>query len=275
MHSITEFLTQLLSGDPKSLGLGQSLIALVIAYMGGLLSSLTPCVYPMIPITVSVIGGMGGSGNKGNQVLKKRPWKDVCFRGLAYVGGMTMIYSFLGVIAGVSGKVFGSFTNHWSWYISLGVILTASSLVMLEVLPFDPAVWWDHLWGQFRRKVLNQKPSPRSSRLIQSAPEMTLAGAFLLGASSGFVAAPCTTPVLTSILAYIAKTQSIGLGFLLMFSFSLGLGTLLLVIASFAGALQVLPRSGHWMKKIKTASGLILLAFGEYLIYRAGSSGGP
>jgi thiol:disulfide interchange protein DsbD len=103
---------------------------------------------------------------------------------------------------------------------------------------------------------------------------MTVLSAFVLGASSGFIAAPCTTPVLTSILAYIAKTQSVGLGFGLMLSFSLGLGTLLLVIAAFTGALQVLPKSGQWMKTIKIVSGLILLAFAEYLIFRSGCLGG-
>jgi thiol:disulfide interchange protein DsbD len=103
---------------------------------------------------------------------------------------------------------------------------------------------------------------------------MTLLGAFTLGASSGFIAAPCTTPILTSILAYIAKTQSVGLGLALMLSFACGLGTLLLLIAAFTGFLQLLPRSGNWMKTMKTLSGLILLAFGEYLIYRAGGLGG-
>ena len=110
-------------------------------------------------------------------------------------------------------------------------------------------------------------PSPHQS-------EATLIGAFTLGASSGFIAAPCTTPVLTGILAYIAKTQSIGLGFSLMASFSLGLGTLLLVIATFAGAVQILPKSGHWMKAVKVLSGILLLGFAEYLIYTAGQRGG-
>ena len=96
-----------------------------------------------------------------------------------------------------------------------------------------------------------------------------------LGASSGFIAAPCTTPVLTSILAFIAKTQSVGLGLALMVAFSLGLGTLLMIIAGFTGALQLMPRSGHWMKRIKTLSGIILLGFAEYLIYRGGAMGGP
>ena len=95
-----------------------------------------------------------------------------------------------------------------------------------------------------------------------------------MGASSGFIAAPCTTPVLTVILGYIARTQSIGLGLALMVAFSFGLGTLLVLIAMFTGALQVLPRSGAWLRTVKTVSGLALLAFAEYLIYRSGQLGG-
>jgi thiol:disulfide interchange protein DsbD len=128
------------------------------------------------------------------------------------------------------------------------------------------------MWNRIKRLFHSKKRSHSFSSTVQK--EITFFGAFALGASSGMIAAPCTTPVLTSILAYIANTQSVGLGFLLMLFFSLGLGTLLLVIAAFAGAIQLLPKSGMWMKTVKTASGLILLAFAEYLIYRAGNFGG-
>ncbi|MGK5087327.1 cytochrome c biogenesis protein CcdA, partial [Bdellovibrionota bacterium FG-2] len=79
---------------------------------------------------------------------------------------------------------------------------------------------------------------------------------------------------LPSILAYIAKTQSVGVGLALMISFSVGLGTLLLIVAVFAGAIRVLPRSGQWLRMIKVISGLILLGFAEYLIFKAGTLGG-
>jgi thiol:disulfide interchange protein DsbD len=100
MLSITQFLSDLLLIHEGSLSVWQGVVAIIIAYLGGILSSLTPCVYPMIPITISVVGGMGA---------EKRSWKEVCLRGTAYVMGMTVIYSFLGVIAGLSGKVFGAF----------------------------------------------------------------------------------------------------------------------------------------------------------------------
>src|SRR4051812_28119043 len=133
MQSITQFLSEMLSTSSGGVGIWQALVAVIIAYLGGVLSSLTPCVYPMIPITVSVIGGMGPN---------RKSWKEIYLRGLAYVGGMTLIYSFLGVIAGVSGKVFGTLTNHSIWYLGLGVVMTFAALIMLDVVPFDPVVGW-------------------------------------------------------------------------------------------------------------------------------------
>jgi thiol:disulfide interchange protein DsbD len=260
MHAITQLFSQFLDSASSDMSVFQALIAVIVAYLGGILSSLTPCVYPMIPITVSVVGGMGPA---------RKSWKEVAIRGLAYVAGMSVVYSFLGVIAGVTGKVFGSMTNNSSWYLGLGIIMSAAALVMLDVIPFDPLIWWE----QFKRKFFSKNRHSSASHADQK--EMTRVGSFILGASSGFIAAPCTTPVLTSILAFIAKTQSVGLGFALMLAFSLGLGTILLTIAVFAGAIQILPRSGHWMKTVKMLSGLILLAFADYLIYRAGNLGGP
>ncbi|MBI2712550.1 MAG: sulfite exporter TauE/SafE family protein, partial [Bdellovibrio sp.] len=174
-----------------------------------------------------------------------------------------------GVIAGVTGRVFGTLTNNSAWYLTIGAVMTLAALIMLDVIIFEPLAWWE----RFKRRFLHKKnhPSPQQQFIKK---ELTWLGVFFLGTSSGLIAAPCTTPVLSTILAFIAKSQSIGLGFILMVGFSLGLGTLLLVIAFFAGAVQLLPRSGQWMKTVKILSGLILLAFAEYLIYRAGCAGG-
>lgn len=262
MHSVSSFLTEILTFH-QDMTLWQGFVAVLIAYLGGILSSLTPCVYPMIPITLSVVGGLGPT---------KKSWKETLAGGVSYVTGMTVIYSFLGVIAGVSGKVFGSFTNNSGWFLALGIIMSIAALIMLDVIPFDPLTTLDRMKRYFR----NKREPKHTHKINQEyiTKEMTLVGAFVLGASSGFIAAPCTTPVLTSILAFIAKSQSVSLGFVLMLAFSLGLGTILLMIAMFAGMIRVLPRSGQWMKTVKIGSGLILLAFAEYLIYRAGEFGG-
>ncbi|MEK7692322.1 MAG: cytochrome c biogenesis protein CcdA, partial [Bdellovibrionota bacterium] len=226
-------------------GMGGLLIALPLAYLGGVLSSLTPCVYPMIPITVGVVTGMppNSARSKGAQFS----WGTLILRGGAYVAGMCVVYSLLGVAAGVSGQVFGTLTNTPGWYLTLGIIVSLSALAMLEVIPFDPPAWID----AFSRKLGIRSKVYRS----EVVRETTLGSAFVLGATSGLIASPCTTPVLTAILAYIAKTQSVLNGFLLMFFFSLGLGTLLLLVAGFAGAIQVLHKSGTRMKAVKQGGG--------------------
>jgi len=109
-----------------------------------------------------------------------------------------------------------------------------------------------------------------STNQLNNDKEATILGAFILGASSGFIAAPCTTPVLTAILGYIAQTQSVFLGLGLMLFFALGLGTILILIATFAGTLQKLPRAGNWMNKVKVGSGILILLFAEYLFFKAG-----
>lgn len=254
MESITQWMTSLLTAQSGASTITQLTLGLLVAYLGGLLSSFTPCVYPMIPITVGVIGG--GSD---------RTWKKLVARSLVYLSGMALVYALLGVVAGLTGQIFGTLTNTYGFYLALGIFISFAALVMLEVIPFDPAVWIENIMRRFQK----QKPHSKKER-----GRVTLLGTFGLGATSGFIAAPCTTPILATILAFIAKTQSVFMGFVLMLGFSLGLGTLLLAIAFFTGALQILPRSGKWLKLVKLVSGIILLGLGEYLIYQAGALGG-
>jgi thiol:disulfide interchange protein DsbD len=236
--------------------LGGSLLALGLAYLGGVLSSLTPCIYPMIPITIGVVGGIQTHHEERNT-------RGVFMRGVAYVLGMAIVYSFLGVLAGITGRVFGSFTNTSGWYIGLSLFMSLAALMMMDVLPFDPQAMLD----RFKRAIGLSGGSKGNTE-----KEATLVGAFVLGASSGFIAAPCTTPVLSAILAYIAQTQSVLLGLGLMIFFALGLGTILIAIAAFAGSFQRLPRAGAWMNKIKILSGILILAFSNYLMFKAGKA---
>ena len=261
MDQLSNFLNQLLVSNPSGPAFLQILLATLVAYAGGVLSSFTPCVYPMIPITVGVIGGFQEKTGSG-----ERPWKQVAFRIAAYLGGMVFVYSVLGVAAGLTGKIFGTFTNTSAWYLILGGILTFAALTMAEVIPFDPATWIQNFLARFKK----HHPHGHSHVHHGNSTE-SLWGAAGLGASSGILSSPCTTPVLTVILAFIAKSQSVVIGLSLMVGFSLGLGTLLIVISLFTGALQILPRSGKWMKTVKVISGLLLLAFGEYLIFKAGT----
>lgn len=209
----------------------------------------------MIPITVGFIGGTA-----------KRSWRSGWVLSSFYVLGMAAVYTTLGMVASLSGRIFGTLTNTSGWYLTLGSIMIVASLWMLEVIKFDPNVWWD----TYRRKKNHHKKGilPIENR---DDEENTVLSAFLLGASSGFIAAPCTTPVLTTILSYIAAQRSVGYGSLLMFSFSMGLGTILVAVGTFAGLLKILPRSGRWLSAVKITSGILILMMGQYYVYKAGA----
>lgn len=232
-----------------------SFTALVLAYLGGILSSFTPCIYPMIPITMGFIGGTAERSVKTGWILSS-----------FYVLGMAAIYTVLGIVASVSGKIFGTMTNTPTWYLVLGQIMILSSLWMMDVIKFDPNVWMQKL-----TRLRASKSSKDSIPGIVERNEGTVLGAFILGASSGFIAAPCTTPVLTTILSFIANTKSIVFGAALMFAFACGLGTILVLVGTFTGAMKLMPRSGRWLQSIKVISGLLILALGEYFVFKAGT----
>lgn len=223
--------------------------ALLLCYFGGILSSFTPCIYPMIPITVGYVGGASERSVRNGWVLS-----------MLYVLGMSVVYTALGVFASLTGRIFGSMTNTSGWNLALGLMMVGCALWMMDLIELDVAA----LLSRLRRA---------RGRPIHHSAESTRVGAFVLGASSGFIAAPCTTPVLTAILSYVATQQSAVLGALLMFTFALGLGTILVLIGTFTGAVKVLPKSGPWMRTVKLVSGLLILAVGLYYVFKAGSIG--
>jgi Thiol:disulfide interchange protein len=212
-------------------------VSLTIAFLGGILTSLTPCVYPMIPITVGVIGhaNVGGSRRRG------------FFLSLMYITGMALTYTALGVFAAVTGRFFGTInSNPWT-FLAVGNVMLLFGLVMLDAVPM-PA---------FASRFSSIRPGA--------------AGIFLAGIASALVAGPCTTPVLGSLLAYTAASQDLVTGGLLLFSFSLGMGSLLLGVGTFSSFLAALPRSGSWMVRIKKAMGVLMLLIAQYFFVKAGS----
>ena len=213
------------------------LSSLVVAYFGGVLASLTPCVYPMIPITAGVIGhaNIGGSKLRG------------FFLSLTYVIGMALTYAALGVFAASTGRFFGTVsTSPWT-FLLVGNMILLFALGMLDVF---------HL--------------PRMNRHLFNK-QMGLTGIFLAGVSAALVAGPCTTPVLGTLLAYTATSKSLVLGGLLLFVFSLGMGALLLGVGTFSSFLATLPRSGKWMLKVQKAMGVLMLLLAEYFFIKAGA----
>lgn len=217
--------------------LHSSLIAaLGVAFLGGLLASLTPCVYPMIPITAGVIGHANIGGSR---------WRGFGLS-LTYVIGMALTYAALGIFAAATGRFFGAINSSpWSFFV-VGNIILLFGLGMLDVVQLPT----------FAARLGSQR--------------LGLGGIFLAGISSAMVAGPCTTPVLGTVLAYTASTHSLVAGGLLLFAFSMGMGALLLAVGTFSSFLTSIPRSGMWMVYIKKGMGLLMLALAEYFFIQAG-----
>ena len=171
---------------------------------------------------------------------------------LLYVLGLACTYTLLGAVAALSGKLFGQLqTNPWTYFFLANVCLfMALSLMGAFSLPFKTPVFLARL--QFRKD---------SKGVLVS---------FLTGVLSGLIVGPCTAPVLAVLLSYVATRQNTTLGMALLFVFSLGMGTLLIVLGTFTGLLSTLPRSGPWMVWITRLSGWILLAMAEYFLINAG-----
>lgn len=210
-------------------------LSFLSVFIAGLLTSFTPCIFPMLPITISILGY---NANKNSRLHNFS-------RAFSYVLGIAITYSSLGVIAALTGSLFGSaLTNKY--------VLSA-----LVVLFFAMAL---SMWGAYEL----QSPAFVRNRL-GTGKSNGLAGAFFMGLVAGVVASPCVGPVLVSILSYVSTTKNIVLGFSLLFTFAMGLGTLFIVIGLFSSALKYLPKSGRWMERIKFVLGAAM--WGAALYY--------
>jgi cytochrome c-type biogenesis protein len=218
---------------------GSPVLAIGAAFAGGVLASLAPCTYPLIPIVSAYVG----SKTAGEKTRVKS-----FLLSLGYVVGMATVYSLLGVVAALTGSFFGKIsTSPWALLIVANILILVA-LNIMEVIPF-PA------W--LSRRSMEPKVGG-------------VAGAFLVGAASGLVASPCTSPVLFGLLTYVATTHSAVYGGSLVFSFSMGMGILLIVIGTFSGLAASLPKPGRWMVGVKTGLGLLMLALAEYYLIKAG-----
>ena len=220
------------------------LTALPVVFLAGVLTSLTPCIYPMIPITAAIVGGAqtaaGGSSKARTLGLT-----------LAYVIGLALVYSLLGLIAGLSGSMFGSIsTNPWLYFAMANVLLLAA-LSMLDVLPIRLPAWL-------------------LTRATSAGQNGGLGGAFVMGAMSGLVAAPCGAPVMASVLTWVATTRSAVLGFVYLFVFSIGMCSILFIVGLTSGASSRLPRSGAWMLWVKRVFAVLMIGVAEYYLIEMG-----
>jgi thiol:disulfide interchange protein DsbD len=227
---------------------GNPLRAIPFVFAGGVLTSLTPCIYPMIPITAAIVGGTSVAAPGGTATPRRS--RPIALT-LTYVFGLALVYSALGLFAGMTGTLFGSVsTNPWL-YLAMANLLLIAALAMLDVIPI-------------------RLPHAIVQRASTAGAAGRLSGAFTMGAMSGLVAAPCSAPVMAAVLTWVASTKSAFLGFLYLLVFSLGMCTLLVVVGVSSGAIARLPRAGVWMLWVKRVFAVVMVVVAEYYLVKMG-----
>lgn len=206
----------------------------LVAFLGGLGMSFTPCIYPLIPITAGYIGASSSGSRARGFILS-----------LIYTTGIAVTYSLLGLVASLTGSIFGRISTHPVTYFVVGAIIILFGLSMLEL--FSLPVF------QVGRKGSNYKKGGYFST-------------FFFGLSSGLVISPCLAPVLGSILVYLATKKNIFYGMTLLLSFAYGMGLMLIAVGTFSAVLLSWPKLGKIMVYMKKAAGLILIGMGIYFI---------
>jgi len=229
-----------ISNPEKGFDIGNSLaekgyfLTFILIFLGGLGLNLTPCIYPLIPVTLSYFGGQA-VGKKNKTLLLA----------LLYVLGMALVNSLLGTLAALSGSLLGSVMTNPIVLIVIAVILVTLALSM---------------FGLYEIGV------PNSLMKLAGGSRSGYLGALFMGLTMGIVAAPCIGPFVIGLLTYVASIGKPFIGFLMFFTLSLGLGLPFIVLAFFAAQLDRLPRSGEWMVGIRQIFGFLLIGMALYFI---------
>lgn len=222
-----------LTGDlQSSLDAGNYAFALVLVYAAGLATAFTPCVYPMIAITVSVFGARQAKSRLQGAGLS-----------LMFVLGIAALFTPLGVVSAMTGSMMGAALQSTFVLGFLAVLFVAMALSMFGA--------WD----------MNLPPALQN-RLAQ-AGGVGPKGAFIIGFVNGIIAAPCTGPVLVVLLTWIGTTGDVAFGALALFIYALGLGTLFFFVGTFAVSL---PKSGKWLDGVKSAFGIVFIVLAVYYL---------
>lgn len=220
------------------------LLTLIAFFMGGLLLSFTPCVFPMYPILTGIIVGAGNQ--QANSLTTKKAFTLSFF----YVQGMAVTYTLLGIVVALAGAQFQAIFQHPFVLIALSILFIFLALSMFGVFNLAlPASWQNKL-----------------NNLSNKQKGGSITGVIMMGVISGLVASPCTTAPLTGALLYISQTGDVVLGASALYALSLGMGLPLLVLGSSGG--KLLPKAGAWMNIIKNIFGLLLLAVPIFLLER-------
>jgi thiol:disulfide interchange protein DsbD len=203
-------------------------------FAGGIALNLTPCIYPLIPITVSYFGGQ-----------RSERQRTLVMHGICYIGGLAITNSVLGVVAALTGGIFGSLLQH-----PVVLALVAAVLVFFATSLFG-------LWEIRLPYALSQAASKTYTGYL---------GSLFMGLTLGVVASACIGPFILGLLTWVATIGNIWIAFLIFFTLSLGLGLPLFFLALFSGQLSKLPRSGEWMLWVKKLLGWILVGMAAYFV---------
>lgn len=214
----------------------QSVLLFLLVFILGFLTSLTPCVYPVIPIIMGYVGSQAkGSKLKG------------FYLSVFFVLGLGLVYSTLGVVAAASGSMIGaSFQN------PIVVMIIAGIFILMGL----------SLTGLFEIPV----PTSISSKVQAGGYKSQVIGSLIIGGVAGIIAAPCAGPVLIAILSWISQTRDLLMGFLIMFVFSLGMGVIFILVGTFTGIISSLPKGGKWMDYMKYFFSVLLIVGGIYFL---------
>jgi thiol:disulfide interchange protein DsbD len=210
------------------------ILSLVIIFLGGLGLNLTPCIYPLIPITVGFFVAQGAGSPRLVFVLS-----------LFYVLGMAITYSILGTLAAFTGSLFGAALQN-----PLVLLLIACILVGLSLFMF----------GLFEVRI------PAFLTRVAGKSSYGVLGALLMGLTVGILAAPCIGPFVIGLLSYVGQKGDPVLGFWTFFVLALGLGTPFLFLGMLSGSLSRLPRSGEWMVWVRKIFGFVMLGMAVYFL---------
>jgi thiol:disulfide interchange protein DsbD len=232
MQNLFDNIGQILQANPA--------LAFVLIFIAGVGVSFTPCVYPVIPITLGYIGARSVGSR----------WKGFTLS-LVYVLGMALTYAVLGAFAALTGRLFGQIASSPWTYLIVAAICLLLGLSMLGFFEL-PQI-----------SLAGRTPAP-------SQRKKGYAGALLVGVVSGLIVGPCTAPVLATVLVYVGSKQNIFYGFSLLFTFGYGVGFLMILLGTFTGLVSSLPRSGAWLDHVKKIFGLLLIVSAAYLFYKTG-----
>ncbi len=215
-------------------GSGSLLVTFLLVYFGGLALNLTPCIYPLIPITVGYFGGQS-EGRRGRLLV----------HAILYVIGMSITYSLLGVFASLTGSLLGQALQNPIVLVFIALVMVALALSM---------------FGMYEIRV------PQFLARGASQSKQGYFGTTFMGLTVGIIAAPCIGPFVLGLMTYVGEKGNPVLGFLMFFILAVGLGTPFLFLALSSGAINRLPRSGDWMVWVKKVFGIVLLGMAVYFL---------